>query len=93
MAHITDAVAGVMRFEVAEHFDRAGAGAQQSGQDAEQGGFARAVFADEDVAAARLEIDRNLAERGKRAEELGDFVQTGGDWPGAGGENCGLGSG
>src|ERR1035441_5238179 len=77
VAHVADAGAGVMRFEAAKNGDRAEAGPQQSGQNAEQGGFARAIFADEDVAASGLEVHRDLAERGVGAEELGDAVEAG----------------
>ena len=73
MAHVADAGAGLMRFVFAEDADRAEAGAEQAGQNAQQRGFARAVFAEQNVAAARLEIDRDLAQRGKGAEELGDL--------------------
>jgi hypothetical protein len=43
-----------MWLEIAEELDGAEAGAEQAGEDAEEGGFAGAVFADEDVAAAWL---------------------------------------
>ena len=55
----------------AEDRDLAEAGPQQAGQNAQQRGFARAVFAEQHVAAAGLEVDRDLAQRGKGAEELG----------------------
>ena len=78
VAHVADAGAGVMGLESCRrHCDRAEAGAEQSGENAEQSGFAGAVFADENVAAAGLEIDGDLAKRGKGAEELGDAVKTG----------------
>ena len=57
MAHVANARAGFVRLEAAKDRHRAVAWAQQSGQDAEQCGFACAVFADEDVAAAGLQID------------------------------------
>ncbi len=57
--------------------DRAEAGAQQAGQNAQQRGFARAVFAEQHVAAAGLEIHRDLAQRGKAAEELRHLIEPG----------------
>ena len=60
----------------AEDRDLAEAGPQQAGQNAQQRGFARAVFAEQHVAAARLEVHRDLAQRGKGAEELGDVVEA-----------------
>jgi len=46
-------------------------GAEKAGENAQERGFAGAVFAEEDVAAAGLEIKRNLAESSKAAKELG----------------------
>ena len=77
MAHVADALASLMGFEVAENCDIAEAGPEQAGEDTQQRGFARAVFAKENVAAARLEIDCDLAQGGKGAEELGDVVEAG----------------
>ena len=79
VAHVADAIAGVVRFEFAEYPDRSGAGTQQAGENAEERGFSGAVLADQDIAAAGLEIDRHLTERSKGAEELGDLIQAGGD--------------
>ena len=82
VAHVADAVAGLVGLEVAEDVDRAEAGAEQAGEDAQQGGFAGAVFADEDVAAAGLKIDRDLAQRGEGAKELGDLSSRAQKWTG-----------
>jgi len=67
-------------FLIAEDFDGAEAGAKQAGEDAQEGGLACAVFADEDVATAGFKIDGDLAEGGKRAEELGDVVEASAEW-------------
>ena len=77
VAHVADAVAGVVRLEVAEDLDRAEAGAEEAGEDAEEGGLAGAVFADEDIAAAGLEIDGDLAQCGEGAKELGNLIEPG----------------
>ena len=71
---------------VAEDLDGAVAGAEQAGEDAEQGGFAGAVFADEDVAAAGLEVDGDLAQGGEGAKEFGNLIE-----PCARGTGVGLG--
>jgi hypothetical protein len=55
----------------AKDTDCAVGGTEKAGEYAQERGFACAVFAEEDIAAARLEIQRNLAESGKAAEELG----------------------
>ena len=66
-----------MRIEITEDRDFAGRGAKQSGKDTQQGRFARSVFSEKDVAAARNQFDRDLTKRGKRPEEPGDRFQTG----------------
>ncbi len=50
-------------------------GTEKAGENAQERGFAGAVFAEENVAAAGLEIERNLAESGKAAEELGHLIE------------------
>jgi hypothetical protein len=62
-----------MRFDSAgllrgEDFDSTEAGTEQASEDAEEGGFAGAVFSDENVTATVLEVCRDLAERGEGAE-------------------------
>ena len=96
VTHIADALAGLMRLVVAEDGDLAEAGAEQAGKNAQQSGLARAVFAEKNVAAAGLKIDRNLAQRGKGAEKLRDVVQSSKsskDGPGANSRSGGLGYG
>ena len=70
MAHVADAHASLVGLKTAEDRNRAEAGSQQPGQNAQQSGFACAVLADEDVATARFEVCRDLAERSEGAEEL-----------------------
>ena len=53
----------------AEELDCSEAGAKEAGEDAEEGGFAGAVFADEDVALAGFEVDGDLAQGGEGSEE------------------------
>src|ERR1035441_8448371 len=77
MAHVADALAGLMRFVLAKDRDLAEAGSQQTGQNAQQRGLARAVFAEQDVAAAGFKVHRDLAQRGEGAEELRDIVEAG----------------
>lgn len=77
VAHVADAGAGVVGLEIAEDSDIAVAGAEEAGEDAEKGGLAGAVFTNEDVTAAGVELDRDLAQCGKGAEELGDFLDAG----------------
>ena len=67
----------VLGFVVAEDLNGAVAGTEQAGEDAEQRGLSCAVFADEDIAAARFKIDRNLTQRGEGAEELGNLMDSG----------------
>jgi hypothetical protein len=69
VAHVADAGARFLRLQAFKHLDRPKARPQQSGQNAQQRRLAGAVFADQHVAAARLEIDRHLAQRGKRAKQ------------------------
>ena len=57
MAHVADAGARFVRLGVAEDADRAVAGAQKAGENAQERGLAGAVFAEQDVAAAGLEIE------------------------------------
>ena len=70
MAHVADAVARLERFKFAKELHLAEAGAQQASQHAQQGRFACAVFAEQNVAAARPEVHRYLAQRGEGAEEF-----------------------
>ena len=58
-----------MRF--AENCDGSVRGAKKAGENSQERGFSGAVFAEENVAAARLEIKRDLTECGKAAEEFG----------------------
>ena len=75
MAHVADAGAGVVRLVFAEDVDCAVGWAEQAGENAQKGGLAGAVFADEDVARAGLEVDGDLAQGGKGAEEIGDLFE------------------
>ncbi len=75
MAHVADAGAGFVRLEIAEDADGAVRGSEKAGENAQQRGLARAIFAEQNVAAARLKIDRDLAKRGKAAEELGHLIE------------------
>ncbi len=61
----------------AKDLDRAEAWPQQAGQNAQQRGFSGAVFADQHIAVAGLKIDRDLAQRGKGAEQLGNRLRAG----------------
>jgi hypothetical protein len=69
-----------MGLGVAEDADRSVRGTEKAGEYAEKRGLARAVFAEENVAATGLERERDLAESGKRAEEFGhlDKLRVGG---------------
>jgi len=77
-----------MRVKIAEDLDGAEAGAKQAGQNAQQRGFARAVFSDQDVAAARFQVHTHLAKSGKGSEELGDLVKTGREGTGRNGASA-----
>ncbi len=59
---------------VVVHGDVAGAGFQHSGQNFHEGGFAATVGADEAVAVAFAELDRNILEQRLGAELHGDVV-------------------
>jgi len=76
VGHVANAVAGVVWLKIAEDFDCAEAGAEESGEASEERGFACAVFADEDIAAAGFEVDGDLAKGGKGTEEFGDLVEA-----------------
>ncbi len=80
MAHVTDAGARLVGLGFAEDADRAVRRTKKTGEYAEKRGFAGAVFAEENVAAAGLEIQRNLAESGKAAEELGHLDELRVKW-------------
>ena len=80
VAHVADAGAGIMGLRFAEDADRAVRGAKKAGKNAQQRGFSGAVFAEENVAAARLEIERDLAESGKTAEEFGNLERVARYW-------------
>lgn len=69
-----------MGIEIAEDPHLACRGMEQSGQDAQQRRFARAIFAEQNIAAARREIDRDLAQRSEAAEETRDRFKAC-DWP------------
>jgi hypothetical protein len=70
VAHVADAGARIMRLLIAEDLDGAEAGAQESGQNAQQRRFARAVFADQDVAAAGLKIAETWRSAAKEPKSL-----------------------
>jgi hypothetical protein len=76
VAHVTDAGAGLVRLRVAEDADRSVRRTKKAGENAQESGLACSVFAKENVAAAGLEIERNLAESGKAAEELGHLIES-----------------
>ena len=71
VAHVADASTRVVGLRVAEDVDRSVRGTKKAGENAEKRGLACAVIAEKNVAAAGLERERDLAESGKRAEELG----------------------
>jgi len=50
---------------------------EETGEDAEEGGFAGAVFAEKDVTSAGGEVDGDLAQGGEGAEEAGDLFKSG----------------
>jgi len=76
VAHVADAGTRVVGLGVAEDADRAVRGTEKAGENAQERGFACAVFAEENVAAAGLERERDLAESGKAAEELGHLDES-----------------
>ena len=56
VGHVANAGARVVRLGFTENFDRAVGGTKKAGENAEQRGFSRTVFAEENVAAAGFEI-------------------------------------
>jgi dihydroxyacetone kinase len=65
-----------MGLGVAEDADRSVRGTKKAGENAEKRGLARTVFAEKNVAAAGLERERDLAESGKAAKELGHLIES-----------------
>ena len=83
VAHVADAGARFVRLMVAEDRDFAVGGPQQAGENAQQGGFAGAVFADEDVAACPVRGRRRLGaerQRIRRAWRPGRAGRKGWNW-------------
>jgi len=69
MAHVSDAAAlAVRRF--AEDGGRAARGYDEPGDDAQQGRFARAVFAEDDGDGACGEVGGDVTERGEAAVDF-----------------------
>ena len=62
-------------FAVGEDAGGAQGWLQQPGEDAQQGGFAGAVFSQQNVTAAGSEADRNLAQRREAAKEARYIVE------------------
>ena len=57
---------------VAKHMAFAGVGAQQTGENAQRGGLARPVRADEPQHLARLQVEGDIDDRRSVAEALGE---------------------
>ncbi len=77
VAHVGDAAALVLGL-VAEDVDGAAGGGDEAGEDAQEGGFAGAVVAEDDGGGAGGEVGGDFAEGGEGAVELGDFEEGGG---------------
>ncbi len=77
VAHVADAGARLVGLGFTEDVDRAVRWTEQAGENAEERGFAGAVFTEENIAAAGLQRKRNLAEGSKTAEELGHLIESG----------------
>jgi len=79
VGHIGDAAAALGRGCV-EDFDGALAGFGEAGEQAEEGGLAGAVFAEDEVDLAGFEGERERAQGGEGAEEFGCAVELGYGW-------------
>jgi hypothetical protein len=78
MAHVADAcpLAGnSFWLAFAKDVRRAHGRLQQSGEDAQQRGFAGAVFSQQYITTPAIKAERNLAYRGKAAKEARDIVE------------------
>jgi len=80
VAHIADSVAGAVGvlggFVSGDYRDFALGRGEQAGEYAEECRFTRAVFAEQDVALARSEVDADLAECCEATEEAGDGLEA-----------------
>ncbi len=70
VAHIPDAVSGIGGSGFAEDADSAVGGTEQSGNDAQEGGFAGAIFSEQEIAAAGLKFERDFSQRDEASIEL-----------------------
>jgi len=90
VAHVSDAAAFAM-WGAGEDGNGSASGCDESGDDAEEGGFAGAVFAEDYGGAAGGEVDRDVSQSGEGAVDAGDRVQGCGWGGGAGwggGDHC-----
>ena len=74
VAHVGDAMA-LLVGSSGEDGDAAASGSDEAGDDAEESGFAGAVFAEDDGAGACGEGGRDITESGEAAVDLGDGVE------------------
>ncbi len=89
VAHVSHAAALLVR-RLREDGDAAAGGGDEARDDAKEGRFARAIFAEDDGAGACGEGRRDIAECGEAAVDLGDGVEM--DCIGeGGGAGCGCG--
>ena len=78
MAHVADTrpLAGnLFRLAVAKDAGGAQGWLQQSGEDAQQGGFARAIFPQQNITAPEIEAERDFAQRREAAKEARYVVE------------------
>src|SRR6185312_16380717 len=71
VAHVADAIAGVGGFVFAEDVEAAVGGPEEAGNNAEEGGLAGSVFAEQEVAAPALKTGSDFAQCGEGSVELG----------------------
>jgi hypothetical protein len=89
VAHVGDAAALAVR-GVGEDGDGSAGGRDESGDDAEEGGFASTVFAEDDGGATGGEVGGDVTQGGEGAVDAGDGVQScgcgrfGAGWGGCG---------
>jgi hypothetical protein len=75
VAHIGDAAALLVGIAT-EDFDRPASGGDETGDNAQEGGFAGAVIAKDDGGGADGEVGGDLAQGGEAAVELGDGIEA-----------------
>jgi hypothetical protein len=76
VSHVSEASGDGANVFRAEHADGAARGSEQSGDDAQEGGLARAVFAEQNVEASGSEVGGDAAQGGE-ASEVADYVANG----------------